>query len=123
MCSDDCGSTKLSRKFIKPNLYKYIIIILSIDNKRTIIIAKILISLKANLNDILSVPGFNNFIALTVNQIPANRSAKFITGFRTIPKKGIIKEVTTVAAIHIKIILENCSLLNNFENVGKPAFS
>src|ERR1035437_3108914 len=123
MCSDDCGSTKLSRKFIKPNLYKYIIIILSIDNKRTIIIAKMLISLKANLKEILSVPGFNNLIALTVNQMPANKRAMFITGLRTIPKKGIMNEVTTVAAIHINIILENCSLLNNFENVGNPAFS
>ena len=113
----------MSRKFIKPNLYKYIIIILSIDNNSTIIIAKILISLKANLKEILSVPGLSNLIALNVSQIPANRRAKFITGLRIIPKKGIINEVTTVAAIHIKIILENCSLLNNLENVGKPAFS
>jgi hypothetical protein len=93
------------------------------DNKRTIIIAKILISLKAYLKESLSGSGFNNLIALTVNQIPANRSAKLMTGLRTIPKKGIIKDVTTVAVIHIKIIRENCSLLNNLEKVGNPAFS
>jgi len=77
-------------------------------------IAKMLISLKAKLKYFLSIREFspskverNSFIAFHVNQIPVTKRPMLTKEDLTTPNIGIRNPITTVAIIHIKVILLN----------------
>ena len=83
----------------------------SIDNKSTTKTAKILISLNANLNQILFSEGFNNLKAFHISHTPETSMPVYIILLSIKPNKGNSVLTTKVEAIHINVIRESCSIL------------
>ncbi len=63
--------------------------------------------LKFNLNAEKSVDSTSNPNAFQVSNAPHINKPRFIHNSETIPNKGIIKPVTAVEIIQIKVILDN----------------